>query len=180
VPSVVGRGVLVNATILCTEVPPFPEDLADAIEAASAALSGSSEREKSEYRTTTAPCFTCHKGIDPYGLALDNFDVVGKYREADPAGRPISASVTLPDGTTTETLPELASVLAVSGQFATCMAKHLIDYSLAEVSVDLPADSCAVKAVMDRFNTTPQTFSDLIREIAASSTLSVRLAGGAQ
>jgi hypothetical protein len=180
VPSVVGRGILVNATILCAEVPVFPEDLADAIEEASAALAGSSEREKSEFRTTTPPCFTCHKGIDPYGLALDNFDVIGRYRATDPEGRPISASVTLPDGTTTRTLPELASVLAVSGQFATCMTKHLIDYALAEVSFDLPADSCAVKAVMDQFNTTPQTFSDLIREIAASPTLSVRLAGGAQ
>ena len=177
VPSVVGRGILVNATILCAEVPVFPEDLAEAIEEATAALAGSSEREKSEFRTTTPPCFTCHRGIDPYGLALDNFDVIGTYRETDPEGRPISAEVTLPDGTTTTTLPELANVLAVSGQFATCMAKHLIDYSLAEVSEDLPATSCAVKDVMDRFNQTPQTFSDLIREIAASSTLTTRLAG---
>jgi len=179
VPSVVGRGILVNATILCAEVPVFPEDLAEAIEEATAALAGASEREKSEFRTTTPPCFTCHRGIDPYGLALDNFDVIGTYRETDPEGRPISAAVTLPDGTSTTTLPELANVLAVSGQFATCMAKHLIDYSLAEVSEDLPATSCAVKGVMDRFNETPQTFSDLIREIAASPTLAARLAGAA-
>jgi len=179
VPSVVGRGILVNATILCAEVPVFPEDLAADIDEITASLAGASEREKSEYRTSTPPCFTCHKGIDPYGLALDNFDVIGTYRAMDPEGRPISAEVTLPDGTTTTTLPELANVLAVSGQFATCMAKHLIDYSLAEVSVDLPPDSCAVKSVMDRFNATPQTFSDLIREIAASPTLSGRLAGAA-
>ncbi|HEU5073769.1 MAG TPA: DUF1592 domain-containing protein [Polyangiaceae bacterium] len=179
VPSVVGRGILVNATILCAEVPVFPEDLADAIEEATAALEGASEREKADVRMSTPPCFTCHLGIDPYGLALDNFDVIGAYRTTDPQGRPISAAVTLPDGTMTNTLPELANVVSLNGQFATCMAKHLIDYSLAEVSTDLPADSCAVKAVMDRFNTTPQTFSDLIREIAASSTMAARLAGAA-
>lgn len=179
VPSVVGRGILVNATILCNEVPVFPEELADVIDEATAALEGASEREKADFRMTTPPCFTCHTSIDPYGLALDNFDVIGAFRSTDPEGRPISAAVTLPDGATTNTLPELASVVAVSGQFATCMAKHLIDYSLAEVSTDLPADSCAVKAVMDRFNTTPQTFSDLIREIAASSTLAARLPGAA-
>jgi hypothetical protein len=179
VPSVVGRGILVNATILCAEVPVFPEDLADVIDETNAALEGASEREKADLRMTTPPCFTCHRNIDPYGLALDNFDVIGTYRAADPEGRPISAAVELPDGVTTNTLPELASHVALSGQFATCMAKHFVDYSLAEVSVDLPADSCAVKAVMDRFNTTPQTFSDLIREIAASSTFAARLAGAA-
>lgn len=179
VPSVVGRGILVNATILCTEVPVFPEELAEAIEEVNASLEGATEREKADTRMTTPPCFTCHRSIDPYGLALDNFDVIGKYRTADPEGRPISAAVELPDGVMTNTLPELANVVSLNGQFATCMAKHLIDYSLAEVSEDLPADSCAVKAVMDRFSTTPQTFSDLIREIAASSTLSARLAGAA-
>lgn len=180
VPSVVGRGILVNATILCAEVPPFPEDLADAVAAATTALGDASEREKSEYRTTTTPCFTCHRSLDPYGLALDNFDVIGKYRAADSQGRPISAEVTLPDGTTTYTLPELANHLAVSGQFASCMAKHLIDYALAEVSVDISVKSCAVKGVMDEFNTTSQTFTDLIREIAASSTSAVRSPGGMQ
>src|SRR5690606_40462479 len=34
VPSVVGRGLLVNATLLCAEVPVFPEDLAEQVEAA--------------------------------------------------------------------------------------------------------------------------------------------------
>lgn len=179
VPSVVGRGILVNATILCAEVPVFPEELSDVIDETNAALAGATEREKADLRMTTPPCFTCHRSIDPYGLALDNFDVIGKYRANDPEGRPISAAVTLPDGVTTNTLPELANVVSLNGQFATCMAKHLIDYSLAEVSEDLPAESCAVKAVMDRFNTTQQTFSDLIREIAASSTFAARLAGAA-
>ncbi len=179
VPSVVGRGILVNATILCAEVPVFPEELAEDIEEATAGLEGASEREKADLRMSTPPCFTCHRSIDPYGLALDNFDVIGKYRTADPEGRPINAAVELPDGTLTNTLPELANVVALNGQFATCMAKHLIDYALAEVSEDLPADSCTVKAVMDRFNSTPQTFTDLIREIAVSPTLATRLAGEA-
>ena len=78
---------------------------------------------------------------------------------------------------TTNTLPEMANHLAVSGQFATCMAKHLIDYSLAEITTEIPRDSCAVKGVMDRFNETPGTFTDLIREIAASSTAAVRTGG---
>ncbi len=180
VASVVGRGILVNATILCADIPPVPENLADTIANVSAMLAGASEREKSEYRTSTVPCNGCHSNFDPYGLALDNFDVIGKYRTADSQNRPISAQVTLPDGTVTNTLPELANHVAVSGQFASCMAKHFIDYSLAEVSQDIKTDSCAVKAVMDKFNTTSQTFTDLVREIAASSTMAVRAPGGMQ
>jgi hypothetical protein len=176
--SVVGRGILMNATILCAEVPPFPEDLTSVIEAANEMLAGASEREKSEFRQTTNPCNGCHQVIDPYGLALENFDVIGKYRTVDGEGRAISPAVTLPDGVATNSLPEMANHLAVSGQFATCMTKHLIDYSLAEITTEIPRDSCAVKGVMDRFNETPGTFTDLVREIAASSTMAVR-AGGA-
>ncbi len=180
VPSVVGRGILVNATVLCAEVPVFPENLAEVVAEADAMFADSSEREKADYRMKTPPCSNCHTTIDPYGLALDNFDVIGKYRATDPQGRQIDASVTLPDGTVTTTVPDLANHVVVSGQFATCMAKHMIDYALAMVSVDIPANSCAVKAVMDKFNTTPQTFSDLVREIAASATMAVRSPGGMQ
>src|SRR5690606_36602956 len=76
VPSVVGRGILVNATVLCAEVPVFPENVAEVVAEADAMFADSSEREKADYRMKTPPCSNCHTTIDPYGLALDNFDVI--------------------------------------------------------------------------------------------------------
>lgn len=175
--SVVGRGLLVNATILCGTNPPFPENLADVVDQVSEMLAGASEREKADFRAGDASCASCHSFFDPYGLGLENFDVIGKYRTTDPEGRPIDPSVTLPDGTLVSSVPEMANQVVMSGAFATCMAKHLIDYALAEVSVDVSINNCATKAVMDQFNQTSQTFTDLIRTIALSNTLAVRTGG---
>ena len=98
VPSVVARGLVVNKSMLCQTNPPFPTDpaLLEKIEEAGTALASASERERSEYRTTTSPCFGCHRTFDAYGLALDTYDSIGRYRTKDPQGRAIDPSVTLP------------------------------------------------------------------------------------
>ena len=45
-------------------------------------------------------CASCHAVMDPLGLALENFDATGKWRDRDRfAGAAIDASGTLPDGT---------------------------------------------------------------------------------
>src|SRR5690606_32332902 len=87
-PSVVGRGLVVNATLLCGQNPPFPEDQSAAIEAVSAMLEHETERKKAEFRGMTAPCSGCHLLFDQYGVALENYDVIGKYRTVDAEGRP--------------------------------------------------------------------------------------------
>jgi hypothetical protein len=48
------------------------------------------------HRANTA-CAVCHDIMDPVGLALENFDAVGRWREVE-LGKPIDASGGLPDG----------------------------------------------------------------------------------
>lgn len=181
-PSVVRRGLLVNSAIMCATNPPFPEDpvLVEDIEETILATEELSEREKADLRATESPCNTCHVVFDPYGLALDNFDVIGRFRETDPQGRPIDATVALPPnagGATVYTAAEMAEEIASSGAFTTCMAKNLLAFALAE-GVQLTATSCSTKAVADAFLGTDQTFASLIREVAVSQTFSNRTAGG--
>jgi hypothetical protein len=42
-------------------------------------------------------CASCHEIIDPPGLALENFDPIGRWRDSD-SGQPIDAATTLPGG----------------------------------------------------------------------------------
>ena len=42
-------------------------------------------------------CASCHNLIDPVGLAMENFDAVGRWREME-AGVPVDATGGLPDG----------------------------------------------------------------------------------
>ena len=73
--SVVGRGLLVNAALVCNVNPPFPDSLAGEIEAANVLLADATEQEKAAYRADRSrPCATCHPNFDAYGLALENFD----------------------------------------------------------------------------------------------------------
>jgi hypothetical protein len=55
-------------------------------------------RERMEEHRSKPACQSCHRVIDPIGLALENFDVVGMWRIRDGL-TPIDASGTLYDGT---------------------------------------------------------------------------------
>jgi Protein of unknown function (DUF1592)/Protein of unknown function (DUF1588)/Protein of unknown function (DUF1595)/Protein of unknown function (DUF1585) len=177
--SVVGRGLLVTATMLCANNPAAPPDgLKDQIDAATTQLADKTEREKSAFRQSQPQCGVCHRSFDAYGLALENFDLIGTYRSVDEAGRPIDASVTLPQdvgGTTVADASQMAAQLAVSGTFATCMTRNLMKYALAEGNVN--RDDCAVQNVSQKLLKGPRTFSGLVRAIALSETLSMRASG---
>jgi hypothetical protein len=180
VPSVVGRGLLINDTMLCGEKFSFPEDLKDTINQANASLAGKSEREKAEYRAMQPVCGACHRSFDPYGLVLENYDIIGKYRTVDDQGRTIDASARLPENAGGALVPNavaMAHTIADNGAFATCIAKNLILYGLAE-PVALGTNSCATRAVADAFSRSDGSFSALVRTVAVSKSLGFRSPGG--
>lgn len=182
--SVVGRGLLVNASIICSENPAFPSDLATQIANINTmqAAANLSEREKANYRATTAPCVGCHPKFDPYGLTLENYDVIGKYQTVDASMRPIDAAVTLPDtvgGVMVQNAVDMAQKIAASGAFEACLAKNLISYALAEGAQVTP-NSCSTRAVTASYGSGDKTFSSLVASVASSKVFSVRAAGGTQ
>jgi hypothetical protein len=76
--SVVGRGLLIKNTLLCTETPPPPDSVAATIDKINKDNPNATQRQLSQIRTTTSPCNGCHGTFDAYGLALDTFDVLGR------------------------------------------------------------------------------------------------------
>jgi hypothetical protein len=180
--SVVGRGLLVNASFLCATNPAFPADLATMIDAANMQLANETERAAADYRARTSPCGACHRSFDPYGLALENYDGIGRYRTADDKGRPIDAAVTLPPlagGAMVRNAIELGAALAQGGTFANCIAKNLLNFALAETpSTPIATNACAVRNVSDAFAASGDgTFGALVRTIAVSTTLAARTGG---
>jgi hypothetical protein len=179
--SVVGRGLAVNQMFLCVENPAFPTDpdIVRQVEEAMATQANASEREKVDFRAMNGVCAGCHTAFDAWGLGLENYDLIGKYRTTDSQNRPIDPTVKLPDeagGATVTSAPEMAAALATSGVFARCMAKNLLTFALAEPGGPT-MDSCATQAVANRFAMNGQNFSDLVREVALSSTLAIRKPG---
>ncbi|MBC8132444.1 MAG: DUF1592 domain-containing protein [Deltaproteobacteria bacterium] len=180
--SVIGRGLLINAAVLCVSNPPFPTALAATIDMVNAQMMNDTERDKAKYRGMTSPCSSCHVNFDSYGLTLENFDGIGQYRTADEKGRPIDASVTLPalvGGGTVANAVEMAAQLAKGGAFANCVAKNLLNFALAETpSNPLPTNACAIRNVSNAFTANSDgTFTSLVRGIAVSPTLLSRSGG---
>lgn len=182
--SVVGRGILVKKAFLCTETPQPPDSLGEEIAKVETMLHDSTEREKADYRLKTSPCKGCHLGFDAYGLALDTYDIVGRYRSMDSQGRAIDASVTLPveiGGGMATGAVEMAQKLAESGAFAKCMGVNLVNYAFADVSAGaVTLDSCAAEEVAKTFASTDQTFSSLVKSVATSAAFINRSKGAAQ
>jgi hypothetical protein len=67
-------------------------------------------RERLEAHRQNPVCASCHSRIDPLGFGLENYDVLGRWRETD-GGKPIDAKGELPDGTAFNGAEELKKVL---------------------------------------------------------------------
>lgn len=177
-PSVIGRGLSISDAILCQVNPAFPEQLAAQIASASMMLSSATEREMAQYRADTVPCLGCHRSFDPYGLALENFDVIGRFRTVDPEGRPIDAAVTLPEAAGSKSAAnavEMGKALAETEAFTRCVGTKLVTYALTETGVD--SGSCATQIVAEKFAQSDRTFAALVRAVAISKTLTQRTGG---
>jgi hypothetical protein len=181
-PSVVGRGLLINATFVCATNPALPTDPATLSQVNSQAMDpNQSEGQKARFRATTPPCSGCHPGFDPYGLAMDNYDTLGAYRTVDPQGRPITwNTVTLPrsaGGVTVASGVEMAAALAKSGAFLSCMTYNVLVYALADTAPGTALNACSTANIAQAVNTGDGSFTSLVTEIAVSQALASRSGG---
>ena len=109
--SPVLRGLWVMEVLLGTPPPPPPPGIPDLEETASVRDGKAlTTRERLEAHRENPDCSSCHDLIDPIGLALDNFDVTGKWRIRE-EGTPLDTRSTYYDGTDIETPSDLSRVL---------------------------------------------------------------------
>jgi hypothetical protein len=179
--SVVSRGLFINATMLCAEQPPEPP--ASVLDLVDKQLNDktSTQRQKADFRGQTNPCSGCHAFFDPYGLVLENYDAIGRFRTnytTSPGAPVIDTSATLPPvagGTPIKNVFELVKAVTENGRFSQCVAANLMRYALADASL-LSSEDCAVRNANTAFRTTDQSFSSLIKEVAVVKTVSERVA----
>ena len=109
--SPVLRGKWVMEVLLGTPPPPPPPNVPD-LEASAGSKDGRllTTRERMEIHRTNATCNSCHRFMDPIGLALDNFDVTARWRTRE-NGMPLDTAGDFYDGTRVTSLPELTAVL---------------------------------------------------------------------
>jgi hypothetical protein len=87
-------------------------------------------RARMEQHRTNPVCASCHTIFEPMGIALENFDAVGKWRTVD-VGNPIDPTGFAPDGTRLEGVKSLRELtLRYGDQFAQVVIEKLLTYAM--------------------------------------------------
>jgi len=127
--SPVLRGKWVLENIVGLPVPPPPPDVPQLKPAEEGQKPKTLREQMAEHRTNPT-CATCHKVMDPVGLALENFDAVGAWRTNE-AGGPIDASGQLADGTAVDGVVTLRkAILDRPELFVGTLTEKLMTYAL--------------------------------------------------
>jgi hypothetical protein len=140
--SPVLRGKWVMEVILGTPPPPPPAGV-PALEETAGAKGGRvlTTRERMELHRASPVCRSCHRFMDPIGLALDNFDVTGRWRIRE-NGAPLDTRGELYDGTPVENPAQLqAALLDRPVPILRNFTKNLMTYALGRrvEYYDMPA-----------------------------------------
>jgi mono/diheme cytochrome c family protein len=95
-------------------------------------------RERLDLHRRDSVCASCHAKLDPFGLALENYDAIGKWRERfngegfrGERGPVLNVSGELLDGTKFSTLADYKAILmSQKDRFARAFAVKLLTYAL--------------------------------------------------
>ena len=128
--SPVLRGKWMLTNILGTPPPPPPPDVPDLPERGEDGRAATVRDRLQRHRESPA-CSVCHAPMDPLGLALENYDAVGRWRTTGEAGLPIDASGQLPDGTAFQGPTGLRTLLLERrDQFVGTVTEKLLAYAI--------------------------------------------------
>ncbi|MBM3811924.1 MAG: DUF1592 domain-containing protein [Acidimicrobiia bacterium] len=163
--SPVLRGKWVLESLLGTPPPPPPPNVPELPEAHGETAS-LTLRERLTLHRRNPGCATCHNRIDPMGFALENYDVLGRWRTED-AGKPIDAKGQLPDGETFDGPDELKALLLERKQLLMRnLTAKLLAYALGR-GLTLE-DYCSVDQITAKLEAENYSSHTLIREIVLS------------
>jgi hypothetical protein len=123
-------------------------------------------RQRLEMHRASPVCASCHNIMDPMGFALENFDLIGAWRETEGAGK-IDAAGKLADGTPLNGPADLRqAVLSRSEAFVTTATEKLMTYALGRPVhyYDMPL----VRSIVARAGREDNRFSALVFGIVES------------
>ncbi len=160
--SVTRRGMFVLERLLCSSMPPPPEGVV-------AVLPPSSEaptmRERVAVHLKKDVCAGCHKLVDGIGLALENFDPIGRWR-AKENGAVIDASGEHGFLGSFVGVAELSEQLVESERATDCMVRNL--YRHATGHIETKDEIPSLETVHARFRESGFRWRELLVELSAS------------
>ena len=175
------RGNWLYETILGEKLPKPPKDVPLLAETVPTGLS---ERQLIAMHSENAACAKCHRRIDPFGFALEEFDAIGRLRTADASGKPLDTKAVLPDGATLDGQESVRAYLLGPrrDQFVRVFCRKLLGYALGrgvqlsdqplldEMAARLAAADYKISVAIEAIVTSPQFLSIRGRDVADDAT----------
>lgn len=156
------RGKFVRERVLCQSIPPPPNDVSTAIPEPDP--DAPTMRDRLEAHRSVPRCAGCHTLMDPIGLAFENFDAIGAYRETDD-GHELDVSGDL-DGVAFADPKELASLLRDNEDVSECLVRQLYRYAVAHVETS--GEVAVIDALAGSFGDSGYSFPDLLAAVVLS------------
>ena len=172
--SPVKRGQWILANLLGVPPPPPPEGVETNLdETAPAGTAPTTMRERLSRHMADPSCAACHNLMDPLGFALENFDFIGQWRDAEGAS-PVDAHGVFVDGRALEGPAGLRQVLLEHSElFVQTFAEKLLTYALGR-SLE-PGDMPAVREIVRRAADDEYRMSALVLGVAESVPMRMRM-----
>lgn len=174
--SPVKRGLFVLENLLGTPTPPPPPNV-PTLESAKGRSDKMTMRQQMELHRSDALCSSCHARMDSIGLALENYDALGRFRE-NVNGAPLDTAGTLITGEKFANIPELAVILSTSrkNDFYRCLAEKMLTYAIGR-SVEY-YDTPSVQKLVDAMRANGGSMQSLLFAIIESAPFQKRRGDG--
>ncbi len=167
--SPVKRGLFILDNILGTPAPPAPAAVPE-LEASADRFEGRtpSLRELLAVHRESDLCSSCHSRMDPLGLALENFDALGMWRETA-NGDAIEPQGELVTGEKFDNIVGLKRILRENhaDSFYRCVTQKLMIYALGR-GIEY-SDEHTIDTIVDRLRNDGGKFNTLVHAVVAST-----------
>ena len=174
----VHRGVWLSETMF-NQTPPSPPANVDPIDPVPPKGNKITVRQRIESHAKNASCAACHQRLDPLGLAFDQYDAIGQWREREyvPSGigedPPVDASGKMPDGREFDGAIEFKQLILEDRALVTrALVEKLCIYALRRVlTID---DKDHILEICQKLSDNDSGLKDIVREVALSELLRKR------
>lgn len=168
--SPVKRGLFILDNILGTPAPPAPAAVPE-LEASADRLPDDKKptlRELLAVHREKALCASCHARMDPLGLALENFDALGMWRDSD-HGVPIDTKGKLVTGESFADVKELKGILRKNhaDKFYRCVSEKLLTFAIGR-GIEY-TDEHTVDLLVEQLQKNEGKFSSLMKAVIDSA-----------
>lgn len=160
------RGIWMLENLL-NDPPPPPPPVVPEIDLADPRIAKMSLKERIEDHRNHPACLACHVKIDPWGIAFENYDALGQWRD-QVKGKPVDASSRLFNNEPLNGIDGLKRFLLLNrqDQFVRAMTHKLTTYALGRPLTF--ADRTGVEEIAAQVRRQGDGLATLIRQVAAS------------